>query len=448
MPIIGSADNVARLQHLDIDENHSAWVAEQPFYIPLPALYGRESADIAIVGGGFTGVSTAWHLARRFPDLRIVLLEALTVGNGASGRNGGLALTGMNGVEPAGSERARRIYEVSKQGIDLIEDLAAERSIDAGFSRQGCLEVFTTARTAEAAHERVEKSARAGIPLRWLPGSSLAIRGAVGAILDPASGRVNGVGLLRGLRQLLVGRGVTIWEGTPAVRIEEGSVVRVETPQGEVKTRALVLATNAYGAALGYFRKGILPLHSHLLATAPLSEPEWNVFGWGRYDGFSDDRDRVAFGCRTAGGRVIFGGGGNEAYAYSYGSRTTFSATATRSFDAIHRRLLEYLPGLRDVRIEHRWTGTVDLTLDRVCSMGVRGPSRNVYYAVGFSGHGVALAMLAGRVLCDLYGGNHEPWSDLPFYQKSLPALPSEPLRWISYQLYTRLTGRSPRRIP
>jgi gamma-glutamylputrescine oxidase len=444
--IIGAAGDMAGLRHLDIDDNHSAWLAEQPFYSPLPALFGRESADVAIVGGGFTGVSTAWHLTRRFPSLRVVLLEARTLGSGASGRNGGLALTGMNAVEPAGTERARRIYDVSKQGIDLIERLAAEHSVDAGFSRHGCLEVFTNAKTAEAAQERVEMSARAGIPLRWLQGSSLAFHGAVGAILDPAAGRVNGVGLLRGLRQLLVGRGVTIWEGTPAVRIEEGSVVRVETPKGEVKTRALVLATNAYGAALGYFRRGILPLHSHLLATAPLSEPEWDAFGWGRYDGFSDDHDRVAFGCRTAGGRVIFGGGGNEAYAYCYGSRTTFSATATRSFEAIHRRLVEYLPGLRNVRIEHRWTGTVDLTLDRMCSMGVHGPSRNIYYAVGFSGHGVALAMLAGRVLCDLYSGNHEPWRDLPFYQKSLPALPPEPLRWISYQLYTRLTGRSPRR--
>ncbi len=445
--IIEAAGDVAGRHHLDIDENHSAWVAEQPFYSPLPALYGKESADVAVVGGGFTGVSTAWHLSRQFPNLRIVLLEARTLGSGASGRNGGLALTGMNGVELAGTERARRIYEVSRQGIDLIEELSAERSVDAGFSRQGCLEVFTTAKTAEAAHERVEMSARAGIPVRWLPGSSLAIRGAAGAILDPAAGRVNGVGLLRGLRQLLIGRGVTIWEGTSAVRIEEGSVVRVETPKGEVNARALVLATNAYGAALGYFRKGILPLHSHLLATAPLSEPEWDAFGWGRYDGFSDDHDRVAFGCRTAGGRVIFGGGGNEAYAYSYGGRTTFSATATLSFEAILRRLVQYLPGLRNVRIEHRWTGTIDLTLDRVCSMGVRGPSRNVYYAVGFSGHGVALAMLAGRVLCDLYGGNHEPWRDLPFYQKSLPAFPPEPLRWIGYHLYTRLTGRSPRRI-
>jgi glycine/D-amino acid oxidase-like deaminating enzyme len=432
---------------LEIDENRSAWVAEQPTYHPQPSLFGSESADVAIVGGGFTGVSAAWHLGRRFPNLRIVLLEARTLGNGASGRSGGQALTGINGVAPAEGEKARRIYEVTKQGIDLIAQLSAEHSLDAGFSRRGCVEVFTTERAAEAAHQRVEESARAGIPVQWVPASSLAFRGAMGAVLDPAAGRVNGVGLLRGLRELLVERGVTIWERTPAVAIEDGPEVRVVTPKGEVRARALVLATNAYGTTLGYFQRGILPLHSHLLATARLSEAEWKRVGWGEYDGFSDDRDRVAYGCRTEGGRVIFGGGGNDAYTYSYGGRTVFSTPATRSFEAIHRRLVEYLPGLSGVPIEHRWTGTVDLTLDRVCSMGVCGANQNVYYAIGYSGHGVALAMLAGRVLCDLYAKDDEQWRDLPFYQKPLRGFPPEPLRWIGYQLYTRLTGRSPRRV-
>src|SRR5207249_956744 len=99
---------------------------------PLEKLCGNEFADLAIIGGGFTGVSAAWHLNRRFPNLRIVLLEAKTIGSGASGRSGGQALTGINGVEPADAERARRIYDVTKQGIDLIEQLVTEHSLDAG----------------------------------------------------------------------------------------------------------------------------------------------------------------------------------------------------------------------------------------------------------------------------------------------------------------------------
>jgi len=192
-----------------------------------------------------------------------------------------------------------------------------------------------------------------------------------------------------------------------------------------------------------------LPLHSHVVATRPMPDSLWAKLGWDAHDGFADDRDRIAYGSRTCGGRLLFGGGGNHAYTYLYGGNPIVAADqggATRSFAAIERRMHAYFPALADVPIGHRWTGTLAITLDRVCSMGVRGAHRNIYYALGYSGHGVALAMLAGRVLCDLYSDDHAPWADLPFYQKRLPRLPPEPLRWIGYQVYTRLTGRSPRR--
>jgi len=108
--------------------------------------------------------------------------------------------------------------------------------------------------------------------------------------------------------------------------------------------------------------------------------------------------------------------------------------------------LARYFPGATDAKIEHRWAGVLGLTLDRICSMGVRGRHRNVYHALGYSGHGVALGLLAGRVLADLYAGNHEAWRDQPFYQKRLTPFPPEPLRWLGYQVITRLTGKSPRK--
>jgi glycine/D-amino acid oxidase-like deaminating enzyme len=105
-----------------------------------------------------------------------------------------------------------------------------------------------------------------------------------------------------------------------------------------------------------------------------------------------------------------------------------------------------YFPGLAGTTTQRRWSGTLDITFDRVCSIGVGGTARNVYHALGFSGHGIALALLAGRVIADLYDGNHEAWRALPFYQKRLLPLPPEPLRWMAYQAYTRVTGKSPRR--
>jgi gamma-glutamylputrescine oxidase len=427
-----------------LDDNQACWLAEAPPYEPLPPLGCHETADVAVIGGGLTGVSTALHLSQRFPERRIVLLEAKVLGNGASGRNGGQVLTWIAGVEPADSEAARRIYEVTRSAIDLIQDLVGRHRLDAGFSRRGCLEVYTHHATAEAAHARVERLQSAGVAVKWLPGSATGVRGALGAVLDPACGRINGAAFLHGLRPVLEAQGVGVYEQTPVVQIEEGRTARLRTPRGDVRAAAVVIATNAYTPRLGYFRNAILPLHSHVVATEPLSDERWAGLAWGAHDGFADDHDRITFGCRTAGGRLLFGGGGNDAYDYTFGGDPVFRGRDTRrAFAGLERRVSTYLPAVADLPIAHRWTGPIALTLDRVCSMGVRD---NIYHALGYSGHGVALSMLAGRVLCDLYSDHHEPWRDLPFYQRRVPRFPPEPLRWLGYQLYTRLTGRSPRR--
>jgi glycine/D-amino acid oxidase-like deaminating enzyme len=429
------------------DENRACWLAEAPPYEPAPALARDQSADVAVIGGGLSGVSTAWHLSRAFPERRIVLLEARTLGSGASGRSGGQVLTGIHGVEPSEPAEIRRIYEVTRRGIDVIAGWIARHGLDAGFSRRGCIEIQTSERSAEAAHARVERWRCAGVPLEWLPASATGAAGARGAVLDPACGRVNAAALVRGMRAVLEAQGVSVYEGTSVVRIEEGRPARLATRGGEVRAAALVLATGAYTPALGYVRDGVLPLHAHVVASEPLPPERWAALAWGAHDGFSDDRDRISFGCRTAAGRLLFGGGANDAYGYSLGGDPTAPARAARrAFAALERRLAAFLPAASGVRIEHRWSGTVDLTLDRVCSMGVCGRERNIYYALGYSGHGLALAALSGRVLCDLYAGDTDRWRALPFFQRRLPRLPPEPLRWLGYQLYTRLTGRSPRR--
>jgi glycine/D-amino acid oxidase-like deaminating enzyme len=425
----------------------SVWVAESEAPRPAPRLAGRLSADIAIIGGGFTGVSTAWHLRQRHPELRIVLLEARVLGHGASGRNGGQVLHWVNGVTPETPERLRRIHAATQQGIDVAEQLATRYAPPGTFRRNGCLEVYTGSRRAEAAHARVEAWNAAGIAAEFLPANALGMQGACGAILDPLAGRLNGFALLQALRPALLAADIAVHEDTPVLRVQPGAEVAIETPGGEVRASAVVLATNGYTPSLGFFRNGILPLHSHVLATAPLPDAEWSRIGWGAWDGFSDDFDRIAFACRTPGGRLLFGGGGNPAYTYRFGGKTVIDVRADDDAERFLRAsMANYFPALAETKIAHRWAGTLAITLDRICSMGVGGEHRNVYHALGYSGHGVALALLAGRVLADLYEGNHEAWRDLPFYQKRLLPLPPEPLRWLGYQAYTRATGRSPRK--
>lgn len=427
--------------------NRSAWVAENPPPVPCPPLAGDRRVDVAVVGGGFTGVSTAWHLRQRFPGLGIALLEAATLASGASGRNGGQVLNWINGVHAEDPERLRRIHAATSAGIDVAETLSAAHAPGA-FRRQGCLEVFTDTRRAEAAHRRAEHLAGLGIPAAFLPAGALRIGGARGALLDPLAGRLDGFRLLQAMRGALLTAGVEVYEHTPVRALQPGAPCRLATPGGAVQAATVVLATGVWTPALGVFRRGILPLHSHVLATGPLSAETWDAIGWGTWDGFSDDLDRIAYACRTPGGRLVFGGGGNPAYAYRFGgARTIDPDDARRASPFMERILLGYFPGLAGVPIEHRWTGLLDLTFDRACSMGSSHDGR-VYHALGYSGHGIALALLAGRVLTDLYAGDHERWRDLPFYQKRLLPLPPEPLRWLGYQAWTRLTGRSPRRPP
>lgn len=434
------------MRNARLDQNQAVWIAESETPRPAGSLAGRLSADIAVVGGGLTGVSTAWHLRERHPDLGVVLLEARVLGNGASGRNGGQVLNWVNGVTPDGPEAARRIHGATRIGIDLAEALARRFAPPDTFRRQGCLEIYTDSRRAEHAHERVEALVAAGIPAEFLPASRLGIAGACGAVLDPLAGRLNAFALLQAMRPALVGAGVVVHEETPVVRVRPGAEVVLETPQGEVRARAVVLATNAYTPSLGFFRHGILPLHSHVLATAPLAPEAWSQIGWEGWDGFTDDLDRIAYACRTPGGRLLFGGGGNPAYAYRFGGAPVIATPrGDRAERFLRATMTRYFPALAEAPVEHRWAGTLAITLDRVCSIGVGGEHRNVYHALGYSGHGLALALLAGRVVADLYDGNHEAWRDQPFYQKRLLPIPPEPLRWLGYQTYTRLTGRSPR---
>lgn len=437
-----------------IDANRSYWAASAPAVVPHPALSGAHPADVVIIGAGFTGLSTAWHLSERFPDRRIVVLEAGEVGAGASGRNGGLMLNWVNGVHLDDPEGTRRVYAATRDGIDGIERLIVKEGLPVRYRRDGALEVYTRADRAEEAHARVEKLQSWGIPVQYLHGAKLTERlrmeGAVGAIYDPTAGQLHGLDLLRAMAPRLVARGVAIHEHSAVVRITEGPTITVETAGGSVTAAAMVLATNGYTGALGYFRDRVLPLHSHVIATEPIPEAERAAAGWGEVAGFNDDLDRIAYGSMAADGSILFGGGSNASYGYRYGNGTTWPGSpesARAGFAAVEASFARYFPDAARRPIAHRWTGTLGITFSRVCTMGVRGEHRNVYYALGYSGHGVTLANLAGRVLTDIYAGTPDAWRDLPFYERSLPWIPGEPLRWAGYQLVTRVTGKSPRRV-
>lgn len=426
----------------DIDENTSWWWTSAAPIDPCPPLRGATQADVVVLGAGFAGLSTAWHLSHARPDLGIVVLEAQRVANGASGRNGGMLLNWINGVDQSDETVTRRVWACTQEAMATVEGVIAACRRPVRLVRDGCLEVQTATDRAETAHARVERLAGWGVPLRYLDAAALGerarLQGAVSAILDPTAGRLHGVELLRAMQEVLLGRGVRIHEQSPAVRVTEGEHVTVETPDGSVRARHLVLALNGYSGALGYFAGQVFPLHSHVVAV-PAGDQPWTV------SGFSDDLDRIAYGTRIE-DLVVFGGGSNAAYAYRWNNATRWHGPRDHAVAAVRRTLGSYLPDLVDRPAVATWTGTLGITLSRCCSIGVGGRWNNVLYATGFAGHGVALANLAGKVLTDLYLDHHEPWRDLPFYQRRLGWIPPEPFRWLGYHGFTTLTGKSPRK--
>lgn len=438
-------------EQLEIDDNRSLWVSKTPDYQPRPPLRRRISVDLAIIGGGFTGVSTAYYVSRRFPQRRIALLEAATLANGASGRNGGMMLNWVNGCDDVSPEVAARIYQVTRAGIDALCALIERHRLPVDYRRDGAVTIYTDPARAEAAHAEVEAHNALGIPTRFLDAAALrqqlAVAHGCGAVFDPGTGQINGAQLVRSLASVLVAQGVEIYEGTPVLRVQEGARILLTTPQGEVDAGAIVLATNGYTGALGYFRDALFPLHSHVFATAALSVEEQHALGWRGLAGFADDLDRISYASMTSDGHLVFGGGSNRAYSYRFNNRTAYSGGVSASHHqrAMEATLRRYFPHSHRLPIAYRWVGTLGITFDRRPLIGVRGEQRNIFYALGYCGHGVTLANLAGEILCDLYAGDDSRWRDLPFIQSGYHRIPPEPFRWIGYQLFTRLTGKSPR---
>lgn len=440
-------------EKLEIDENRSVWASYTPDYQPGPPLSEDITADLAIIGGGFTGTSTAYHFSRRYPEKRVVLLEAKSLANGASGRNGGMMLNWIYGTPTNVSDDIlQKIYKTTSDVMDMIEGIIEEHNLKVDYRRDGSLHVLTNNKNAEEAHAQVESLNKLGIPLQYLDREALRgkieLDGVVGATLDPTAGEINGAQLVRGLRPVLIERGVEIYEQTPVTKINEGKEIELQTPHGTVRAKAIVLATNGYTGKLGYFRKALFPLHSHVFATAPLSVEEQQAIGWHATSGYSDDVNRISYSSLTPDGRIVFGGGSNQSYAYLFNNRTAFPGTpdsARQGFNKMRQTLIDYMPRTVQLPVTHRWTGTLGISLRRNCAMGVRGEYRNVYYSIGYNGHGVTLANLSGKILTDIYSGDDEYWRDLPLYETEFTPIPMEPFRWIGYQAFTHVFGRSPR---
>jgi gamma-glutamylputrescine oxidase len=418
-----------------IDGNASYWsrALPAPGAMPIPP---RLDADVAIIGGGLTGLSTAWYLREALPDCRVVVVEALRCGNGASARNGAMLLTTtadrylVAGPDPA---LDRRLHELTVENIARLRALQERFGIDAEIDTPGALQVIENPGAARAARDEAERLGAAGLPVQWWSAeqtaAAIGTRAFAGALVDRLAGQVHPGRLVALWKRACESAGVLLFEGSAVTQIEEGSPHLLRLASGvRVRAPVLVLASNAYTGRLGYLQRAVAPVWHMVAVTAPLGADAAARLGWSSRAPYNDDRVDPWYLGLTRDNRVHIGGG--EAF-YGWNGAPPPAYWFEERRRQLHEQLARLYPVLAASPFEAAWSGAVDMSLDARPALGRLEGRHPIYYAIGYSGHGVNLSSVFGRVLADCIAGAQERWAWLPYLNRLPPRIPNEPLRWL-----------------
>jgi gamma-glutamylputrescine oxidase len=366
-------------------------------------LEGETTADVCVIGGGIAGCSTALDLAER--GYKVVLLEGRRIAWGASGRSGGQAIFGFAAgqdklIAQVGREAARAMFDISVEALDLLRERVARHAIDCDLHWGQMHVAIKPRQETELKAWQEELAADYGYTsLRWLGldevRSLLATERYIGGLLDTRSGHLHPLNYTLGLAAAAEAAGVRIFEGSQVTRIEHGDTAVVHTARGRVRAKHVALCCNAYVDELApQLRARIMPVGTYIVATEPLGQARIEAL-MRENIGVTDVNFVLDYFRRSADHRLLFGG----RVSYS-GLDPLGTERATRA------RMLNVFPQLADVRLEYAWGGFVDITMSRAPDFGRLAP--NVYYLQGFSGHGIALTGMAGRLVAEAIAGQAE----------------------------------------
>jgi len=417
---------------------------------PGAPLSDKIQCDVAIVGGGFTGLSTAYHLKRQKPDLDVALIEAGVVGHGASGRNGGfvMPLLGWDllyAVDKLGDKTARAAYRVMYDAVAHVKRMALEHNLDCDLEATGYLLLNTCGAREKRARREYGAAHRLGFDHQWLERDALAayIRSDrfSSGVFDPHPCVINPAKLSRAMKQLVESLGVKVYEQTPLRALKDEKPALLHAGEGEIRAHQVMLAVNGYGEALGFMKSRVMPVHTFIVLTEPLTVKQLDSVGWSeKRASLESARNFIHYFRLTADNRILFGG--EDAKLYFQGRYFDRDESV---FEALKSRFREYFPLLKDVAFTHEWGGVLGVSLDMFPSFGATGKYGNLFYAGGYSGHGVALSNYAGALLAPMMlraaGETHIPeFPDAPFFVGHRPAwLGFEPLRYMGVQAYRGL---------
>jgi len=407
-----------------------------PAPTPRTPLAANINVDVAIIGGGFSGLWTAYYLIRQDPQLRVAILEREFCGFGASGRNGGWAVGELAGsfakyASHASAADALRQTRLVFASVDEIGRVTTQEKIDCDFAKGGTIRLARNAPQAKRQREEINEVHAEGLTeddIRLLtPTEATSYLNATDvhsgiffahtAALDPAK-------LVRGLADTVEAAGVSIYEQTEALGLKPG---QIETSGGTVTAEIVVRATEAYSRDLPGHRRALLPIYSHMIATEPLPADLITNIGLHQRPTFADDRHLVIYGQRTADNRIAFGAPG---IPYLFGSKISpANETHLPTHERIRNILVEILPALRESAITHRWGGVLGIPRNWVPGLHL-DPTTGIGSLGGYVGEGVAPSNLAGQTMADLILGHDTERATLPWVGYRARRWEPEPLRY------------------
>ena len=430
------------------------WSSLDPPVTPRAPLTQHLDVDVAIVGGGFTGLWTARELLRRDPALRVAVLEKEVCGFGASGRNGGWA----SGLFPLSNESVIRRYgrdsfdhqrRVLQDAVGELGSGARDDGIDARFIHGGTLTFARSAIQVARLNDEIASARAIGIgddDLGWIDQSDLhthgRVDGALGATYSPHCARIDPARLVRGLSDVVERLGAKIFENSAVTRIVPRRRYRpaeVVTIGANVHADVVVRATEGFTPNLPHERRTVVPLYSLMIATEPQSPAFWDEVGFAKYETFADDRHLIIYAQRTSDDRIAFGGRGAP---YHFGSSVEARFDTNRTvFEKLEVTLRELFPTLQG-SITHAWGGPLAMPRDHSPFVRFDADS-GMASAGGYTGDGVVLSHVAATALADLITrpDAETAFTRLPFVQHAGRRWEFEPLRWIGINAGLGLAG-------
>jgi glycine/D-amino acid oxidase-like deaminating enzyme len=412
----------------------SFWLATYGPYQPNDPLQGDLKADVAIIGGGFTGMATAYYLKKAEPSLKIVVLESEVVGFGASGRNGSFAMTVIGlGIDVLamlkGKQAALEGHRYMERAVDTLGELVEENNLACDYTRPGFLRMATTDGYVKKIKKQIELCHELGISgIEWLERD--AARAQVhsdlylGAWWEPRMALVNPAKLVREEKRVVQKLGVAVYEHTPVTSIERGADFTLKTPGGSVTAHKVVFATNAYSHLIPQIRRKQIPAWTYMIATEPLTDRQFDAIGWQHRQGVEDARNLIHYYRISPDHRLLMGGG---PVGLSFGGDMNRDSSES-AWKHLEEHIAYVFPALKRIKITHRWGGPFSVTVDLTPALGYLGDKRAVY-SVGCIGHGVSMTHMNGQTIRDLILEKQTDLTDVFLVNRRVIPWPPEPLR-------------------